>query len=1125
MPLNRYGGYGGYSSYSSNFTSSYGRSGSASPATLRATTPSRGFGSNSIINTILPEDRTYSKISSYYSPGTYSRLYSSDYERRDLKTIKTEELNTEDSRENNRNHAIPGEITRDTSLNIRGGKPVVRIVTQKAKENPYLNNPGWRTRIKEEEDKNSLTLGQRLALKHQIVDKPKSKEKSPSCTDNKKADSGEESEWTWETCSSSSQEQDGYEYTVVGSKKKGQNQRSGVKIKTPPPSESPKRPAVVYSRSNTTTLCSTEDNTAIKQTPSCPPTPNSSIRNRWLDSMLSDNSQNTKQQTSSERIPNFGKAVSMNKNLLDKQISKDQDKSATTTGSTRNLATSSSTRPVSWAGTQPLQDVQGNVHTKTASKPAAPPSSSGSSSSSPPLYKYKPNKAGSKSVFVESSDEETVEVTPGWRPGQPPRGDVVVKLTGNKNKSVITSSKDKSEASSNGKLTNKALTSDAVISSKVPGNMNEKYSIPGLFIKPSTKEAPKSVEAKLTLSPVEGKIHLTAKVKEEKGSYQSSIYTPTKSPVLESKIQQNSLNNNTVKKDSTLLSPASGVNSVCLSSVVETGNKSGESESEWEYYTESEPSDTEKDVKESKTSTNDTKTVQHPEAKTKESVLTTKDSGIAAHKSNNIPTINLNKNVPKEETLKTVQSKQEVKSTFTPLKDDKPKVVSSKQEETPKVDKSKEVPLKDDKTKAVPTDVKPKVIPVKHPVETTDIQSTENKLAGRIKNDFCKVTPVSTPVQSEPKKDVTTAINVSNNKANEAQKDVKLNTKIVESKDSGFVHNKVAAKNQTNNEKKKDSHIKETEEKNNTKVINDKTVNASAVKNNTHHISVQDKVKNEVNKKQTPDILSGPQQPQPLKQHDKDVSQVVTSDKIIKTSVPSQPHSQGSHVQTPAAPNPSTLPKNDLKPSTQTVQKVEAAKEKVQETSRTSSPENGMPATSLERLPSALQNMFIGNISPKSSPENAPKWYNNTPKEDANDQLISQMKNDFKKQVKKTQKEEESLLKVSSEPSNPWYNDDEDDMKELLTKRPSILKDVDMNQDRRLTPEENAAVIRMYGGVMFPGGLLEKTPKNLLFRIRKACGRTESMDKQQQRDSGFESQLLSQRTNSTGSNSSTISSE
>ena len=105
-----------------------------------------------------------------------------------------------------------------------------------------------------------------------------------------------------------------------------------------------------------------------------------------------------------------------------------------------------------------------------------------------------------------------------------------------------------------------------VISSKVSGQMNEKYSIPGLFIKPSTKEAPKSVEAKLTLSPVEGKISLTAKVKEEKGgAYQSSIYTPSKSPVMESKAPtSSSALIPTVKEENK-------VSGVSLSSVVETG--------------------------------------------------------------------------------------------------------------------------------------------------------------------------------------------------------------------------------------------------------------------------------------------------------------------------------------------------------------------------------------------------------------------------------------------------------------------------------------------------------------------------------------------------------------------------
>ena len=213
--------------------------------------------------------------------------------------------------------------------------------------------------------------------------------------------------------------------------------------------------------------------------------------------------------------------------------------------------------------------------------------------------------------------------------------------------------------------------------------------------------------------------------------------------------------------------------------------------------------------------------------------------------------------------------------------------------------------------------------------------------------------------------------------------------------------------------------------------------------------------------------------------------------------------------------------------------------------SRTSSPENGMPATSLERLPSALKNMFVGNTSPKSSPENAPKWYNNTPKDDPNDpaKVIAQMKNDYNKQVKHQQKQEETLIKVSEAPPSPWYEDDEEDMKDLLAKRPSILREVDMNQDRRLTPEENAAVIKMYGGVMFPGGGLETTPRNLLFKViiiiiiiniiiimiivihvqvRPGC-RPES-ESGPGRDNGYESQQMSQRTDSTSSNS-TLSSE
>ena len=1081
MPLNRYGGYGGYggggsySSYTSSYTPSYGRSGSASPATLRATTPSRAFGSNSIINTILPEDRAY-KISSYYSPGTYSRLYSGG-EYRDVKTIKTEELDTEE-RERERHHAIPGEITRDTTLNIRGGKPVVRIVTQKSKENPYINNPGWRSKIKEEEEKNNLTLGQRLALKHQIADKPRPKEKSPlgkTRSEKQKGESGsEDSEWTWETCSSSSQEQDGYEYTTV---KKSQ---ALSRLKTPPPSnESAKRPPVVYSRSNTTTLCSTEDSTAIKAAPSCPATPNSAVRNRWLDAMLSDK---PKQQTSTERIPNFGAAVSVNKNILDRQLSKESDKTA----SNRNQSQS---RPVSWAGTGPLQDVQGNVHT------VSPPSSSGSSSS-PPLYKFQPRK-GAVPAMIDSSDEDMAEMRPGWRPGQPPRGDVVVKLTkaarkeSSSNAAVIT--RDQSRPETKDKSVNKVLTGGAVISSRVPAGMNDKYNIPGLMIKPSTKEAPKSVEAKLTLSPVEGKISLTTKVNDCKSpGYQSSIYTPSKSPLLESKTPLTTA----TKKD-----PSSGVSSVSLKSVVEAGAGDSE-ESEWEYYTESE-----EEIQESKLFSSEQAKIQEPDNRTKESVSTKNNVQSSASKSLNIP-------VPAASLQITGTSKPKIASVKVPT-ESVPESAPSDAGKLPV--KIKTEPSKTSLTQDAPsakTEPKRELNVIKNKETGKEVNKTasvsNNKVALVPKE--LKVTHVTHGQAVETKADPQNKTEQKINQIKPASVTQKQNV-VVEDKISETKTKETPKEVKTS----KDNFINPP-----AKIISEKPREVTPEKNSKTHTTsaaqqAQEKVKNAANKKQNEDILSGP----PQKQQDKQVSKVANRDKITATSA-------AAPVQTKSAENvssPPTTDKNDLlSPNTASPSSHPAQQESI---SRTSSPENGMPATSLERLPSALKNMFAGNISPpRSSPENAPKWYNNTPKDDPTDsnKVIAQLKNDYNKQVKKHQKQEESLIKVSDAPSDPWYEDENDDMGELLTKRPSILKEVDMNQDRRLTPEENSAVIKMYGGIMFPGGPLERTPKNLLFRLRKALGRTDSVDKQK-RDSGFESGLVSQRTNSTSSNSSTISSE
>ena len=130
---------GGYSSYGGNYSSyafpkyssAYGsnsfRSGSSSPALVRSSTPSyrEPFLYNSIINCVVPEEKNSS--------------YSSYLERRELKTIKTEENDTE-TKKTDRDYAIPGVITRDTTVKLPGGKAAVRMVTQKLKENPYISN-------------------------------------------------------------------------------------------------------------------------------------------------------------------------------------------------------------------------------------------------------------------------------------------------------------------------------------------------------------------------------------------------------------------------------------------------------------------------------------------------------------------------------------------------------------------------------------------------------------------------------------------------------------------------------------------------------------------------------------------------------------------------------------------------------------------------------------------------------------------------------------------------------------------------------------------------------------------------------------------------------------------------
>ena len=107
-----------------------------------------------------------------------------------LKTVNTEDLDVESvpnkEGEQKREHAIPGQITRDTAdSRIAGGKQVIRMVTTKQKTNPFniVGTRSQKTCINNEKNGHDfapaeeLTMGQKLAMKHYLMD-PKKKEKN-----------------------------------------------------------------------------------------------------------------------------------------------------------------------------------------------------------------------------------------------------------------------------------------------------------------------------------------------------------------------------------------------------------------------------------------------------------------------------------------------------------------------------------------------------------------------------------------------------------------------------------------------------------------------------------------------------------------------------------------------------------------------------------------------------------------------------------------------------------------------------------------------------------------------------------------------------------------------------------
>lgn len=278
-------------------------------------------------------------------------------------------------------------------------------MTTKQKTNPY-NRVGSSLLVVEP----AMTLGQKLAMKHQISD-PKTRISNQVQAGKEASSANSEddgSDWTWETCSESEEDE-----TASTTSKTTASIADSVRsvIKTPI-----QTPAAAITEPPKRTSSLTADKSVFKESP---------YTSKWLNYKID---KPTEEPKSSE--------VESRRTSTD--YSSSRRPSTDYARPYSRFCTGSSTY-----SSQLLNTQLSNATTKSSS------SSEGSSSSPYTVKKIlkKYTGAGSKTVQMTGSDVESDEDAPclnyGWRKGQPPRSDVQIKLTTSKNVQIkLTTSKN-----------------------------------------------------------------------------------------------------------------------------------------------------------------------------------------------------------------------------------------------------------------------------------------------------------------------------------------------------------------------------------------------------------------------------------------------------------------------------------------------------------------------------------------------------------------------------------------------------------------------------------------------------------------------------------------------------------
>ena len=201
--------------------------------------------------------------------------------------------------------------------------------------------------------------------------------------------------------------------------------------------------------------------------------------------------------------------------------------------------------------------------------------------------------------------------------------------------------------------------------------------------------------------------------------------------------------------------------------------------------------------------------------------------------------------------------------------------------------------------------------------------------------------------------------------------------------------------------------------------------------------------------------------------------------------------------------------------------------------------ESSVVLSQLDRLPSPVRKLLemkaraaTGEPYHAEEPKEKPKYWDNKPKVDPNAPKVNplhqmaQMRQEAKQHKLKMKEEQEAILKSAvNDPEEPWYNDEPEELQKALAGYEHRPSDHHRNASDKRTPEENMAVIKLYGGIQWPGGVLKENPKRLMKKIlgRSKRRKIEGAGGQggggamltpssgSTRDSGIESQPVSPR--------------